>query len=1208
MFSDVTVVVPEVPDALAVLVGFPPPDAQPAIATTMSANDHGFCTECNDIDASKERIAEMEIAGLVYSGDLTLAHASAKPPACPVARMRFLSPSGPRRTAFAFALVAAAGCQTHAPPEQAALFEQQPPSRTGVSFSNRLPEDTTFNILNYLYYYNGAGIAVGDINNDGLPDLYFTSNLGPNHLYINKGNYRFEDATLQAGVADSLGWKTGVTMADVNGDGYIDIYVSGVDYLTLHGHNVLYINNGDGTFTDRTREYGLDQTGYSTQALFFDYDGDGDLDMFLLNHSTHRERAMGSAVRGSAANPRSSDRLFRNDGGHFVDVSEQAGVGDHAGAFGLGVVASDFNLDGCPDLYVSNDFQENDYLYINNCNGTFTESIARATGHTSRFSMGVDAADFDNDGRPDFFVADMLPERQDILNTSASSESYSLFTAQLRAGFHPQYSRNTLQLNRDGVHFSDIGYFAGVAASDWSWAPLFADLDNDGYKDLFVSNGIYRRPNDLDYIAYVSTENVQASLGDVMTRENMALLSKMPQVPEPNYAFHNNGDSTFTNLAALWGLATPSFSNGAVYVDLDNSGALDLVVNNINAPAAIYRNRAREMNGWHYLTVRLRGAGANTQGIGARVTVVAGGKRQMLEQFPTRGFLSSVDSRLHFGLGKTTVVDTVAIVWPDRRSQVLTQVRADQILDLFERNAESCARSTCRAPGKSRPDRAQAARASAPLFTDVTARTQIHFRHAENDYFDYAREPLIPHLLSTEGPALAIGDVNGDGLDDLYIGGAKWQPGRLFLQQRKGTFRESPQPAIQADSLQEDVDAVFFDANGDGHPDLYVVSGGNELSGEDDALQDRLYINDGKGNFHRDRTALPRLAESGSVAIPGDFNGDGHIDLFVGRRAVAGKYGLTPRSYLLQNDGTGHFTDVTREKAPALLEAGMVTSAAWVDYDGDGQLDLVVVGEWMPVRVFRQETGRFVDRTAAAGLAGTEGWWNTVAAADLNGDARPDLVLGNLGLNSYIHASNREPARLYVGDFFDTGALKQILTFYKHGVSYPIAGRDELVRLMPQLKSKYPSYASFGASRIEDILPKQELAKAKVLEAKQFASGVAINDGHGRFALTPLPAAAQFAPINAALAGDFDGDGRTDLLVAGNFFGTTPQLGRYDASYGVLLRGSGDGRFVAADMDATHLVIEGQVRHMARLRGAGGKIMIAVARNDDTLEILQVQR
>ena len=1080
------------------------------------------------------------------------------------------------------------------PAGPAQLFELLPPSVTGVTFANRLPEDSAFNILNYLYYYNGAGVAVGDVNNDGLPDLYFTSNLGPNRLYLNKGNYRFEDVTARAGVADSVGWKTGVTMADVNGDGYVDIYVSAVDYLTMHGRNVLYINDGHGTFTDRTKEYGLDHVGYATQALFFDYDGDGDLDMFLLNHSTHRERGIDTAGLG---NPRASDRLFRNDGGHFVDVSERAGVADRVGAFGLGVVASDLNGDGCPDLYVGNDFQENDYLYINNCDGTFTESIAKATGHTSRFSMGVDAADVNNDDRPDLFVADMLPEREDILKTTAISESFNLFDLRIRAGYHPQYARNTLQLNRGAGKFSDVAYLAGVAASDWSWAPLIADFDNDGNKDLFLTNGIYRRPNDLDYINYIGNESVQASLARGITKENLAVLEQMPSVPLPNYAFRGNGDLTFTSVAAAWGLAQPGFSNGAAYVDLNNSGALDLVVNNVGAPASIYRNHARAANGAgaHYLTLALRGEGKNTGGIGARVTIVHGGKRQMLEEMPTRGFESSVDPRLHFGLGASTRVDSLTIVWPDRRYQTLTNVAVDRIMTLSQADAR----------GRYAHPRAERSR---PTFADVTKRVGIDFTHEENGFYDYLREPLMPHLLSREGPALAVGDVNGDGLDDVYVGGAKWQPGRLYLQQRDGTFRASEQPALRADSLAEDVDATFFDANGDGRLDLYVVSGGNEFWGEDDALQDRLYLNDGHGNFHRDRVALPRMAESGSVVVAGDFDGDGHVDLFVGRRVVARGYGLTPRSYLLRNDGTGHFTDVTSDIAPALAQAGMVSSAAWVDYDGDGKLDLVVVGEWMPVRVFHQENGRFVDCTAAVGLSGTEGWWNTVSAVDVNGDGRKDLVLGNLGLNSYIHASAKEPARLYVGDFFETGTLKQILTSYNHGVSYPIEGRDELVQLMPQLGSRYPTYASFGASRVDQILPPDELAKAKVLEARQFASAVAVNDGHGAFTLRPLPVEAQFAPIYASVAGDFDGDGHTDLVVAGNLYGATPTLGRYDASYGLLLRGAGDGRFRAAELETTRLVIEGQVRHMARLRGAGGTTLIAVARNDDTLEILQVQK
>src|SRR5438876_1163007 len=750
------------------------------------------------------------------------------------------------------------------------LFVAVAPEASGITFANTLPpDDSALNIVNYLYYYNGGGVAAGDIDGDGLMDLYFTSNLGANRLYRNLGNFRFEDITARAGVADSVGWKSGVTMADVNGDGRLDIYVSGVNYRGMQGRNVLYINNA---------------------------------------------------------------------------------------------------------------------------NGTFTESIAQATGHTSRFSMGADAADFNNDGRPDIAVLDMLPDSEAILKTAATTESYSLFSLKLAAGYHYQYARNTLQLNRGVVggklRFSEIGLLAGIAATDWSWAPLFADFDNDGRKDLFVTTGVYRRPNDLDYIA--SFDSIPAGVEPPIAR----LIAKMPHVPRPNYAFHNNGDLTFTNLAAAWGLNAAGFSNGAAYVDLDNDGALDLVVNNLNAPAAVYRNQVRDLDsaGHHYLTVALRGAGANTAGIGAKVILTAGGTHQLVGVMPTRGFESSVDPRAHFGLGQTSHVDSLTVIWPDRRYQVLENLAVDRIITLSQAEARSQPpiRPTAQPP---------------PLFSDITDPLPINYKHKENTLFDFGRKPLMPHLLSIAGPALAVGDVNGDGRDDIYVGGAKWQAGRLFIQRRDGTFRASPQGAFQADSLSEDVDAVFFDANGDGHADLYVVSGGNEFEKDDAPLQDRLYLNDGRGHFHRDSLALPRLSESGSCVVPGDWNGDGHLDLFVGRRVVSRHYGLTPRSCLLENDGTGHFRDVTLEKAPALAEVGMVTSAAWVDYDHDGKLDLIVVGEWMPVRVFHQENGRLVDRTAEAGLAGTEGWWNSVTVADLNGDGRPDLVLGNLGLNSYIRAS-----------------------------------------------------------------------------------------------------------------------------------------------------------------------------------------------------------
>lgn len=1093
-------------------------------------------------------------------------------------------------------------CERSTQPAEPTLFELLKPEATGVTFANTLPERTDFNPLNYLYYYNGAGVAVGDVDGDGLQDLYFTSNLGSNRLYRNKGNYQFEDITARAGVADSVGWKTGVTMADVNGDGHVDIYVCGVDYLTMHGRNVLYVNNGDGTFTDRTAEYGLEHKGYSTQALFFDYDGDGDLDMYLLDHSTHRERearggrseepggrreARGEGREAADGNARIGDRLFRNDRNHFTDVTDRSGIRDGVDGYGLGVVASDFNGDGCPDLYVANDFQGNDNLYISNCNGTFTESITREMGHTSRFSMGVDAADFNNDGRTDIISLDMLPEREDIAKTSAITESFALYNMRLQAGYQPQFAHNNLQLNRGGGRFSEIGFLAGIAATDWSWAPLFADFDNDGRKDLFITNGIYRRPNDMDYINYVGQPAVQASLGDSITQANLKLLEKMPQVAIPNYAFRNKGDLTFGNTTAAWGLDQPGFSNGAAYVDLNNSGNLDLVVNNINAPASIYRSKSRQ-NGNSYLAVLLRGSGANTAGIGAKVTIRTVTGTQLLEQQPTRGFESSVDPRLHFGLGAAKSVDSLTVIWPDHGYQVLTNVSANRTLILDQRDASGRYESP-------RPPRER-------LFTDITDRSGINFTHRENNFIDFNREPLMPHLLSTEGPRLAVGDVNGDGLDDFFIGGAKWQAGQLFVQRPDGTFRSSPQPSIAADSLAEDVGAAFFDANNDGYVDLLVASGGNEFWGNEEALRPRLYLNDGRGNLQRARDALPEIFENGSCVTVGDFNGDGYPDVFLGSRVVSRAYGLTPRSHLLQNDGRGHFTDVTREKAPGLAEAGLVAAATWFDFDRDQQQDLIVVGEWMPVRVFHNEKGRLVERTEQLGLEKTGGWWNSVESVRIDASSQ-ELLLGNAGLNSYLTASAEEPARVYVKDFSQRGSgnVEQIITSYRGGVSYPLAGRDELVDRIPALKQKYPTYTAFGASSVEDIFSRSDLRQAQLREADTFASRLMFYTGQdgGRILGGRLPMEAQLAPIYTILAGDFDSDGKTDLLVGGNLYGVLPILGRYDASYGLMLRGNGAGSFVPVDMEQSGFIVDGQIRDIKKLRGPNGQQFIVVARNND---------
>ncbi|HEU4720318.1 MAG TPA: FG-GAP-like repeat-containing protein, partial [Gemmatimonadaceae bacterium] len=678
--------------------------------------------------------------------------------------------------------------------------------------------------------------------------------------------------------------------------------------------------------------------------------------------------------------------------------------------------------------------------------------------------------------------------------------------------------------------------------------------------------------------------------GPTITSGNMALIARMPQVPVPNRAFRNAGGLRFTDVTGGWGLDQAGFSNGAVYVDLNGTGALDLVVNMINAPAAIYRNRAREISGNGSLTVTLRGAAPNTTGIGAKLLVRIGDTTQLVEQMPTRGFQSSVDPRLHVGLGRAASIDSLTIVWPDRTFQVLTHVPANRPLVLSQ--SEARGRYT---PGRS---------SSPPLFRDVTDALRVKVRHVENASNDFVREPLMPRLLSTEGPALASGDVNGDGLDDLFVGGAMWQPGTLLVQQPDGTFRPSSQPALAADSVSEDVDATFFDANGDDHLDLYVVSGGNAFTIPAQPMRGRLYVNDGRGGYSRKIDALPELYDNGSCVAAADFDGDGHVDLFLGSRSVPGAYGTSPRSRLLRNDGTGHFTDVTMERAPGLSEAGMITSAAWIDYDADGRLDLVAVGEWTPVLLFHQEQGRFVERGARAGLGGTEGWWNSVSVADVNGDRRPDLVLGNLGLNSYVTASRTEPARLYVHDFGRDGTVEPILTVYKHGVSYPIAGRDELVRAVPALRGRYPSHAAFGASTIDQIFPAADVAAARVLKAHTFASVVARNDGKGRFTIEALPVEAQLAPIHATVADDFDGDGRIDLLVAGNFHGVPPIQGRYDASYGLLLRGAGSGRFAAVEMARSGVELVGQVRRMRTVRTAKGRL-VAVARNDDRLVLLQ---
>lgn len=1106
------------------------------------------------------------------------------------------------RRLFILSVLAFACSACGRPESSPPLFTPLSDEQTGITFENELSPSPELNIVNYIYYYNGGGVATGDVNGDGLIDLYFTANQGTNQLYLNRGDFQFEAVTEAAGVGGTADWTTGTTMADVNGDGRLDIYVSVVDgYKGLEGHNQLFINQGTGEngiphFDEQAEQFGLDQEALGTHSLFFDYDMDGDLDAYLLNSSVH-QATPSSAQKRQANSEQAGDRLYRNDEGTFVEVTDQAGLHSSRLGYGLGVAASDLDGNGCPDLYIANDFLENDYLYYNNCDGTFSEAISRATRHNSYSSMGVDAADYNNDGRQDLVVLDMLPTTEKRLKTTDVADSYDTERMKQQLGYHYQFRRNTLQLNRGNGRFSEIGLLAGVAATDWSWTPLFADLNNNGQKDLFVTNGIYQRPNDLDYIEHASQPEVMRSISEGMTEEDMKLQERMPHEPVSNVAFANEGDLTFADSTEAWGLDEPSFSNGAAYADLNNDGSLDLVINNVNAPASIYENRADSLRDHHYLTVHLEGEGKNTQGIGAEVTVYQGERSQTLEQMPSRGFQSSVDPRLHFGLG-TREVDSLKVVWPDGRTRTRTSVSSNQLLTLRQTHART-------------PDTASTPLPSDLLFEPVADTLSIDFQHRENPTYDLdEREPLLPHTLSTEGPALAVGDVNGDGREDVYLGGAKHQTGALYIQSPEGAFQKSTanKEVWAADQLREDVDATFFDANGDGALDLYVVSAGNEFWGPADALRDRLYLNDGSGTFRKVKDALPRgMTANGGVVAPGDFDDDGDTDLFVGGRVVAKQYGKAPTSYLLENDGTGHFEDVTDDVAPGLRKAGMVTDAIWTDLRGSRALDLVLVGEWMPVTVFEQRGNQLVNRTDAAGFSKTNGWWNAVQASDINGDGKKDLIAGNLGTNSRLRARPDEPARLYVNDFDGDGAPDPVLTYYRHGTSYPHHGRDVLLDRFPRLKEKFPTYESFGGAQIGDLFSEEKIRAATVRKAHTFASSYFKNLGDGTFATSPLPPQAQFSPVYDVLSHDLTGNGTSEVIIGGNLYGVKSRQGRYDASYGTVLKHK-DGTWEATPAPKSNLYLEGQVRALQILRGADGSLYLLAARNDASPQLFQLSR
>lgn len=1084
--------------------------------------------------------------------------------------------------AIAIAVLLGLTCRRPAGSQGPTLFQALDARHTGVTFRNDLAETEEFNIIRYLYFYNGGGVAAGDVNNDGLVDLYFTANQGPNKLYLNRGDFQFEDVTESAGVAGTGDWKTGVAMADVNGDGLLDIYVCQVgQYQSLKGRNQLFINNGDGAFSEKAAEYGLDFQGFSTHAAFFDYDGDGDLDLYLLNHSVHAAENYGPASIRERREPLAGDRLYRNDEGKFTDVSQEAGIYGSRIGYGLGLGIADLNGDGLPDIYVANDFHENDYLYYNNGNGAFTEALAASMSHTSNFSMGCDLADFNNDGRPDVFTLDMKPFDEVVLKQSAGADPYNIYKFKLSYGYHYQFPRNMLQLNLGAgedkiARFSEIGQMAGIAATDWSWAALSFDMDNDGWKDLFISNGIRRRLNDLDYLNFISNEQIQRNASD------LEMATRMPDGAVTNFAFRNNADLTFSDVSSQWGLDLKGYSNGAAYADLDNDGDLDLVVNNLDAQASIFRNRTNEAGDRRYLALKLRGDGANTQGIGARVILAAGGQLQMQEHYTSRGFQSSVAPGLHFGLGNVEKWDSLLVIWPDRRFQVLRPLNPDPTLTL--RQAEAIAGAVPDWYSRPRPD---------VQFREVAGGYGLDFEHRENEASDFDREKLIPLMTSTPGPRLAAGDMDGDGLEDIFACGAHRQPGALYRQLKTGSFQRVASPAIEQDSLYEDAAAVWLDADGDGDLDLYVVSGGGEaLPGLSEPFQDRLYLNDGKGRFQKAEQALPLIQSSGSCAITLDFDGDGLPDLFVGGFSIPNQYGLAPRSYLLRNTG-GKFADVTAQVAPELAEAGMVSAAAW----DAGQRTLAIAGKWMPVTLFTFEDGKAVRRE----IPQSEGWWSAIALIDAGSDGRMDVVAGNWGLNSEFRPSPEEPLHLYVADFDGNGSTDPVMAYYKQGRRYTYFSRDELARQMVGIKKQYTDYESFARAGFDKIFPPKLLRKAVERRAVTFATTLFRNEGNGNYSPMELPAEAQMAPVYAIAVADFDGDGREDIFMAGNFYETQPSIGRMGASQGCILVSDGRGGFAPSANSGFR--INGQVRDALWIPAARGRSLLVAARNNESLNV-----
>ena len=1067
------------------------------------------------------------------------------------------------------------------------LFSSLTADQTGIKFNNLLTEDGFHNILRFDYMYNGGGIAAGDFDGDNDVDLYFSGNMVDNKLYINNGGFQFADITEKAGVGTKGRWCTGVTTVDINQDGLLDIYVccSGNGIDDLDPRNLLYVNNGNLTFTENAARYGLADPGNSMMASFFDYDRDGDLDVYLANRPA--EFYLDQATRhNNWKDPpsKSTNRLYRNDGdGIYVDITAGAGLLSYD--YSLGIVTGDLNGDNWPDIYVANDYQEPDRFYENLGNGTYSNTIELHLRHTSNFGMGVDLADINNDALPDLLELDMVARDNYRQKTQMSAMNPEQFWASVAFGYHYQYMRNALQLNQGGGLFSEIGQLAGVANTDWSWAPLLADFDNDGWKDLIVTNGFRRDARNADSRKKVKAVN--ASFGGKHTPEDLLkLLESIPVNKIPNYYFRNNGDLTFTDLSDASGFAIPSFSNGAVYADLDNDGDLDVAINNLMDPAFIFRNNTMENGGKNYLKIKFNGPAGNRQGIGTKVKLRAGGIVQSHELLPTRGYQSCMEPILHFGLGGKSTVEEIEISWFDGSVQVLKNVSVNRVLTVSHKDA-------------AKGQKGSFDKEVVQLFRGLQREQSADFLHRENEYDDYEKEVLLPHKMSRFGPHLSVGDVNNDGLEDFYVGGALGQAGELFLQSETGSFSPSQSAPWDADKGQEDLGSVMFDTEGDGDLDLYVVSGGTEFPEGSANYQDRLYLNNGSGNFTRTDGALPAINFSGQPVINADYDGDGDQDLFVGGRALPGKYPYPPQSMLLQNDG-GKFSNVTKTMAPDLQNAGMITDAVWTDFDGDGDLDLIVVGEWMPVRMFRNDQRIFTDVTAEYGLDSQTGWWFSITEADINKDGKMDYLLGNLGLNYKYQATTAQPFHVYASDFDENGRTDIVLGYFNDGAVYPVRGRECSSQQIPNIKSDFPTYDDFGKATLTDVYG-EKLDAALHYQVKEFGSCVIMNTRSG-FEIKRLPVEAQLAPINDAVSGDFNNDGHLDFVVAGNLYASEVETGRADAGLGLVLAGNGQGGFMVLPPAKNGFFAGDDAKDLALIKGQSG-LMLLVANNDTYLQV-----